>query len=166
MTRRNLAIKWLLYTLVTLLLVAVQCLVLNHITLWGIHPFLLPLIAALAAMWEGGKGILFSVIFGLLTDLTTVGPIPCFYTLAFLAVAVTAMLIARHLIVPGFLCAFLVSVLSIVLCGLLQILFLSYRAGISFLPALLLMAKELISTACMPLVFFPYRWVHTRIDAY
>ena len=161
MTRRNFAIKWLLYGLATLLFVVLQSLLLNHITLWGIHPFLLPLIVALATMWEGNEGVVFSLIFGLLTDLTTTGPIPCFYTLAFFVVAVTVMLIAKHLIVPG-----LLSILSIVLCDLLQMLFLSYRAGISLLPALLLMGKELISVACMPLVYFPYRWLHKRTAVY
>ena len=65
MTRRNFAIKWLLYGLATLLFVVLQSLLLNHITLWGIHPFLLPLIVALATMWEGNEGVVFSLIFGL-----------------------------------------------------------------------------------------------------
>lgn len=166
MTRRNFTIKWLLYSLLTLLFVALQELVLNQIVLWGVHPFLLPLIAALVTMWEDREGLLFSLIFGLLTDLTTTGPIPCFYTLAFFVVALAAMLIARHLIVPGFLCAVLVSLLSLVLCGLLQTLFLSSRAGVSLLPALLLTGKELISVALLPLLYFPCRWLHRRTTVY
>ena len=164
MSRRDYALKWLFYSITSLLLVALQSLVFNHITLWGIHLFLLPLVVALATMWEGNEGVLFSLVFGLLTDLTTTGPIPCFYTLAFLAVAVGTTLIVKHLIVPGFFCAIITSILSIILCDLLQIVFLSYTAGISLLSGLLLMAKELISVVCMPLIYFPFRWLHSRVQ--
>lgn len=78
MTQRDYALKWLFYSLATLLLVVLQDVILDHIQLWGVHPFLLPLIPALAVMWEGNEGVIFSLVFGLLTDLTTKGPIPCF----------------------------------------------------------------------------------------
>lgn len=162
MTQRDYALKWLFYSLATLLLVVLQDVILDHIQLWGVHPFLLPLIPALAVMWEGNEGVIFSLVFGLLTDLTTKGPIPCFYTLAFFVICFVTTLIIKHLIVPGFFCAIVISALSIVLCDLLQILFLSYNVGISLTPALLLTAKELISVAIMPLIYFLFRWLHSR----
>lgn len=165
MTRHDYAIKWLFYSLATLLLLIVQSFILNHITLWGIHPFILPIIVALATMREGSEGLIFSFAFGLLTDLTVTAPIPCFYMLAFLVVSIVTMIIVKRLIVPGFFCALITSLSSIILCDLLQILFLSYTAGISVLPAFLLMAKELISVVCMPLIYFPFRWLHTRMQA-
>lgn len=162
MTQRDYAVKWLFFSLATLVFVALQALVFRHITLWGIHPVLYPIIVALVAMWEGHQGLLFSLVFGLLMDLTTTGPIPCFYTLAFFVISAVTITVVKHLIVPGFFCAVMTSVLSIILCDLLQILFLSYTAGISLLPALLLMAKEEISVVCMPLIYFPFRWLHIR----
>ena len=162
MTQRDYALKWLSYSLATLLLVIVQDMILNRITVWGVHPFILPLIVALAAMWEGNEGVIFALVFGLLTDLTAKGPIPCFYTLAFFVICAASMLIIKHLIVPGFFCGIVLSVLSIILCDLLQILFLSYNVGISVHSALLLMAKELISAVCMPLIYFPFGWLHHR----
>lgn len=163
MTRRDYTLKWLFYSLTTLFFVVLQSWVLPHVTVWGIHPFLLPVIVALATMWEGNEGLLFSLFFGLLTDLTTTGPIPCFYTLAFFVAAAAAMLIAKRVLVPGFFCAVIVSVLAIILCDLLQILFLSYSTGLAIFPALLLLAKELLlSVVCMPLIFFPFRRLHTR----
>lgn len=165
MTRRDYTIKWLFFSLATLVLVMLQHLILGHITLWGVHPFLLPMIAALATMWEGMEGLIFSVAFGLLTDLTTAAPFPCFYTLAFLVIALVTMLITKHRLVPGFICALISSVLSIILCDLLQMLFLSYTAGISFTAGLVLTAKELISVICMPLIYFPFRWLHSRVQA-
>lgn len=165
MTQRDYAIKWLFFSLATLVFMALQALVFRHITLWGIHPVLYPIIVALIAMWEGNQGVLFSMVFGLLMDLTTAGPIPCFYTLAFFVISGATILVVKHLIVPGFVCAIITSILSIILCDLLQILFLSYTAGISLPPALLLMAKEEISVVCMPLIYFPFRWLHNRAQA-
>ena len=162
MTRRDYAVKWLFYSLATLLFVVVQDVLLNPISLWGIHPVLLPMIPALAVMWESSEGVVFSLVFGLLCDLTAKGPIPCFYTLAFLVICLVTMLIVRHLIVPGFFCAIVISALAIVLCDLLQILCLSYSAGISLPAALMLTAKELISVAIMPLIYFLFRWLHSR----
>ena len=165
MTQRDYAIKWLFFSLAALILVALQTLVLRHITIWSIHPILYPMIVALATMWEGRQGVLFSMVFGLLMDLTTTGPIPCFYTLTFFMISVATILVVKHLIVPGFVCAIITSILSIFLCDLLQILFLSYKSGISLPPALLLTAKEEISVVCMPLIYFPFRALHNRAQA-
>ena len=163
MTQHDYALKWLFYSLTALLIVVLQSLVFNHLSLWGVHPFLFPLIAALVTMWEGNQGLVFSMVFGLLVDLTAPGPVPCFYTLSFFVVAAATIFVVKRLIVRGFICAFASSLLSIVLCDLLQMLFLSYSAGIAFFPALLLTAKELLlSVVCMPLLYFPFRWLHSR----
>ena len=53
MTRRMLTIKWVFYSLWTLLFLLVQQLVLPHIRIWGVHPFLLPMLSAVAASFEG-----------------------------------------------------------------------------------------------------------------
>ncbi|EKC58850.1 phosphoribosylformylglycinamidine synthase, partial [human gut metagenome] len=79
-----------------------------RICVWGVHPFLPPLIAAITAMLEGpGEGAAFAGVFGLLCDLTMPGIIPCFYTLAFLAAALLAAVIAKRFLSQGFLCAVL-----------------------------------------------------------
>ena len=46
LNQRDMFFKWLYYAGATLLLVLVQSLVLNRICVWGVHPFLPPLIAA------------------------------------------------------------------------------------------------------------------------
>ena len=57
LNQRDMFFKWLYYAGATLLLVLVQSLVLNRICVWGVHPFLPPLIAAITAMLEGpGEG--------------------------------------------------------------------------------------------------------------
>ena len=54
MTRRMITIKWVFYSLWTLLFLLAQQLVLPHIRLWGVHPFLLPVLAAVAASYAYG----------------------------------------------------------------------------------------------------------------
>ena len=91
MNQRDMFFKWLYYAGAVLLLVLVQSLVLNRISVWAVHPFLPPVIAGIMAMLEGpAEGAVFGGIFGLLCDLTMPGVIPCFYTLAFLAAALPA----------------------------------------------------------------------------
>ena len=86
MNQRDMFFKWLYYAGAVLLLVLVQSLVLNRISVWAVHPFLPPVIAGIMAMLEGpAEGAVFGGIFGLLCDLTMPGVIPCFYTLAFVA---------------------------------------------------------------------------------
>ena len=108
MNQRDMFFKWLYYAGAVLLLVLVQSLVLNRISVWAVHPFLPPVIAGIMAMLEGpAEGAVFGGIFGLLCDLTMPGVIPCFYTLAFLAAALPAAMIAKRLLSQGFLCAVL-----------------------------------------------------------
>ena len=53
MNQRDMFFKWLYYAGAVLLLVLVQSLVLNRISVWAVHPFLPPVIAGIMAMLEG-----------------------------------------------------------------------------------------------------------------
>ena len=120
MNQRDMFFKWLYYAGSVLLLVLVQSLVLNRISVWAVHPFLPPVIAGIMAMLEGpAEGAVFGGVFGLLCDLTMPGVIPCFYTLAFLAAALPAAMIAKRLLSQGFLCAVLCAALALVITDLL-----------------------------------------------
>ena len=107
MTRRDFLMKWLLYAAVTLLLVLLQSLVLTHIHLLDIHPFALPLLAGIIAVWEPQRECTFyGLVFGLVCDLTMPAAMPCLYTLSFLiagllvnaAFAAAAALTGRELL--------------------------------------------------------------------
>ena len=90
MTRRLLTLKWLFYSLWTLLFLLVQQLVLPHLRIWGVHPFLLPALAAIAASFEGKReGPVFAIILGLVCDALFTGAFPGFYTAALLLSAVS-----------------------------------------------------------------------------
>ena len=130
MNQQDMFFKWLYYAGAVLLLVLVQSLVLNRISVWAVHPFLPPVIAGIMAMLEGpAEGAVFGGIFGLLCDLTMPGVIPCFYTLAFLAAALPAAMIAKRLLSQGFLCAVLCAALALVITDLLHTVLLTFRQG-------------------------------------
>ena len=88
MTRRLITIKWALYSLWTLLFLLVQQLVLPYIRIWGVHPFVLPALAAIAASFEGKReGPVFALVLGLICDQLFSGAFPCFYAVTLLLAA-------------------------------------------------------------------------------
>jgi hypothetical protein len=161
MNQRDMFFKWLYYAGAVLLLVLVQSLVLNRISVWAVHPFLPPVIAGIMAMLEGPAE---GAVFGLLCDLTMPGVIPCFYTLAFLAAALPAAMIAKRLLSQGFLCAVLCAALALVITDLLHTVLLTFRQGVELSAALSLTGRELAVTVVLsPLVYLLLRSVHNRI---
>ena len=90
-------IKWVLYALAGLACTVVQAAVLQRFTLWGVIPFLYPLIAALPATFEGpAAGTVYALAAGVLCDLLLPSPIPCFYTLIFPLVGLSARVSSRQ----------------------------------------------------------------------
>lgn len=84
MSRRDTIWKWVFYTAGVFLLLLLQGLALDHISLLHVHPYLPPVMVAVLAMFEGaygGMGV--ALAMGLLFDLTQPGLIPCFHILAF-----------------------------------------------------------------------------------
>lgn len=62
--------KWTLYTLAGLVWVVVQAAFLQRVTIWGVIPFLYPLIAALPATFEGpAAGTVYALACGVFCDL-------------------------------------------------------------------------------------------------
>ena len=151
MSRRDTIWKWVFYTAGVFLLLLLQGLVLDHISLLHVHPYLPPVMVAVLAMFEGaygGMGV--ALAMGLLFDLTQPGLIPCFHILAFLLAALAAAAVANYLITPGLLCA--------VLMGL------AYQQGVAFSAASSLAGREILVTLPLTvLVYLPFRWVRRRI---
>ena len=90
------------YALACLLLLFGHELTLAHLRVWGIAPFLPPLLpAVLASMEDRLEGFVFALAFGVLCDLALTAPLPCLYTIAFPLTALLAALIARSVLQPG-----------------------------------------------------------------
>ena len=140
MSRRDTIWKWVFYTAGVFLLLLLQGLALDHISLLHVHPYLPPVMVAVLAMFEGaygGMGV--ALAMGLLFDLTQPGLIPCFHILVFLLAA-------------------------LVINDGLQILLMTYQQGVAFSAASSLAGREILVTLPLTvLVYLPFRWVRRRI---
>lgn len=156
--------KWTVYALATLALCAVQHLVLNHISILDVTPFLYPMLPALVSSYEGLKrGSRFSLVTGFFCDLLILGPFPGFYTITFTLIGVLAGLIGENLLSPGWLCGFTVSAMGLGIVNLAR-LFLYMLSG-DLHPLLMghIALVELLITLPMLLPSLPvYRAIHSR----
>ena len=164
MTRRMITIKWIVYSLWTLLFLLAQQLVLPHIHIWDVHPYLLPMLSAVAASFEGRReGPSFGLVLGLVCDLLFTGAFPCFYAVTLLLSALVAGLAARHLIMPGLVCSLAVSAAALVLTGLFNTAAVSYSYGAPLTAALWLIVRELVvSLPAAVLIHLAFSRVHRR----
>ena len=164
MPKSYLIFKWAVYSLATLLLFALQYLVLDHIRIWGLTPFLYPMLPAVAASFEGlRRGSTFALFVGLVCDLLLPGPFEGFYTIAFTLTAIIAALIAENLLAPGFLCGLAVSALSLAVTGALR-LFAQFLSGDGYLGLMsrMILVEALITLPAVIVVVPVYRLIHDR----
>lgn len=164
MQHRDFVIKWVLYALISLAFVLVQVFALVHIRFWGIHPFVFPaLVATVAALEPAHESAVYALICGAVLDLTMPGVIPCFYTVAFIAVFLVTKLLAVKVLSMPFICCMLCGALGTLCTGLLNALFLSVSAEFTLQTALLTAGKELLLTLpLLPIIYLP-AWKVRRI---
>lgn len=140
--------KWLLYGLSALLLAIVQLALLQRIRLFGVIPFVWPLLALIPASYEGplGGGI-FALACGVVCDLLLPSPIPCLYTLVFPLAAILTAFLAVPLR-SGISCSLLSGVLGFSLIDLVRFLTLRVYPEVFLSVAL----RELLVTLplCVP----------------
>ena len=156
--------KWSVYALATFLLIVLQHLVLNHISLWGVTPFLYPMLPALVASYEGlQQGSKFALVMGIFCDLLLPAPFEGFYTVLFTLIGILAGLIGENLLSPGWLCGFTVSAMGLGLVVVARLLL--YLLSGELRPLLMgyIALTEVAITLPAMLVAFPiYRWIHSR----
>ena len=156
-------IKWLLYTLATLVLFLLQG-VLQDLRLLGVLPFLYPVMAATLSMYEGPfAGTVYSLALGVVCDLLLPGPIPCFYTLTLPLVGLCASLLAQSVLPAGFLCSAAASVMAFAATGLFHCLLLFFQGKAAWSAGFSTMARELAVTLPMSIpVTVLYRAVYRK----
>lgn len=114
--RTEIIFKWLLYAAGVLICWTLHGVALQFLELFGVMPFIFPMLAAVVAMYEGPfSGSICALALGILCDLTVAVPIPCFHTLIFPIIGMLAGLIAKNWLPMSFFCALTLSVLAFVL---------------------------------------------------
>jgi len=157
------ALKWTFYALAALLLCFFKRVLLGSVSVWGVLPFLPPVLLAVMASFEQPRSaVLSGIVFGSLCDLVLPASLPCLYTLAFTAAALLISTLLSNLLQPGFARALLATVLAFLVTDLLQALALLPRSGMSaLLPMLHLFAKETALSCLLLLPSYPLlRAVH------
>lgn len=166
MTRRMTTLKWVFYALWTLVFLLVQQLVFPYLRIAGIHPFILPSLAAIAASFEGKReGPVYALVLGLVCDTLFTGAFPCFYAVVLTLSALLAGQAARRLIMPGAVCSLAVSAGALLLTDLFNAVAFTYSHGTPPGEAMWLTAREiLLSLPFATLVHLVFSRVHRRFD--
>ena len=118
MLARNESIfKWSLYTGAALLFLLLQGSLLQRITLWGVIPFLYPVLAGVLGNYEDPvPSTIFGLGLGVVCDLILPGS-DCFYTLVFPLAGLCAGLLSRGVLRSGVLCALVSTAAAFALTG-------------------------------------------------
>ena len=154
----------LCYALAALLFLLLQLFALNHIRLMQVVPFLLPLLPAVLAVYEGYSfGGCGAVVIGFFADLLlSSSPVPGFYTLTLALVALIAALLPKYWLPSGFFCSFIAGALSYLFLAIGRLI-VGFFQGIPLLPLLSIAAKELLLS--LPFVI-PVNFLFRRIHRY
>lgn len=166
MTRRMTTLKWVFYALWTLVFLLVQQLMFPYLRIAGVHPFILPSLAAIAASFEGKReGPVYALVLGLVCDTLFTGAFPCFYAVVLTLSALLAGQAARRLIMPGAVCSLAVSAGALLLTDLFNAVAFTYSHGMPPGEAMWLTAREiLLSLPFAMLVHLVFSRVHRRFD--
>ena len=167
--RTEILLKWLLYAAGVLICWMLHGVALQFLDIFGVMPFIFPMLAAVIAMYEGPfSGSIFSLVLGVVCDLTIAAPIPCFYTLVFPIIGMLAGLVSKNWIPMSFLCACLLSLLAFVLTDSFHCLLLALTGSRHAMAAAFSLAiRE--TGASLPFlvpVFFVFRRIHEICHVY
>lgn len=154
-------LKWTLYTLAGLVWAVVQAAFLQRVTIWGVIPFLYPLIAALPATFEGpAAGTVYALACGVFCDLLLPSSIPCFYTLILPLVGLAAGLLSQSLIPAGYLCSAAAALPAYLLTGIFHCIVLWAQGHPAWGAAMSVTLREL----CVSLLWsLPMTWLFRRV---
>lgn len=162
--RNETIFKWFLYAAATALCLFFQGGVLQRLEIWGVLPFLYPLLAAIPATFEGPlAGAIFSLILGVLCDLLLPGPIPCLCTMIFPLIGLCAGLLSQSWLPAGFLCSLVSAVIAFSLTDGFRCLLLWMQGKAAWEAGAMVALREFCVTAPFIILLTPlYRSVCLR----
>lgn len=163
-SRNETIFKWALYAAATALCFMAQGFLLQRITLWGVIPFLYPVVAAVAASYEGPvPGTVYALVVGVVCDLLLPGSLPCFYTMIFPLVGLCAALVSRSLLPAGWICSLVTSALAFLLTDGFHCLVLWATGKSAWTAGGWILVRELCVTLPLAIVITPlFRAVFRR----
>ncbi len=168
LARNETIFKWSLYAAAAALCFLVQGCVLQAVSLWGVIPFLYPLVAAIPATYEGSlAGSIFALAVGVACDLLLPAPLPCFYTLVFPFVGLCGGLLAQSLLRAGFLCSLCAAAAAFLLTDGFHCLLLWSAGKAAWGTGASVMLREFCVTAVLTVpVTFLFRAVYRKTHIY
>lgn len=151
MVKREELFKWIAYIMCNAVLLFLCSLSPNALKLWGVLPFLPPvLLACVASLEDLRPATIYGLIFGVFCDLSLSAPFPCLYTISFTVSALFTAYLASTVFQNYFLRIFSGTVLTFFLTDLLCMLALAVTGSTAFFPMLSLAARE--TAASLPLL--------------
>lgn len=157
--------KWTVYSLVTLALFAFQYLVLDQIEVWGLRPFLYPMLPAVVSSYEGmRRGSVFSLCLGFVCDILLAGPFEGFFTLTFALIGLLSGRVGESALPSGWLCGLLVSAMALLLTGGTRIL-VQFLAGGGYLALMgqIAFQETLLTLPALFVVLPLYRHIFRKL---
>ena len=136
----------------------------QRIHVWGVIPFLYPLLPAIVAIYEGRRrGPVFARALGVVCDAMLHGPFQGFFTILFPAVALFAAVMGENFLSPGFFCCLFVSAAALLATGGMRILVqILSGGGYLALMARITVGETLLTLPAAVVVFPLYRVIHRR----
>ena len=165
-TRAELIQKWLLYSLASLLFLALQSLLLARLRIFSFTPFLLPMIPAIVGSLEQNwQALGFAVVFGILCDAALLGAFPCYYLLSSVLIVLLSDFVSRRVLTKGLLCSLITGFAALLLFNSISAAVIFFRSGAALHELLLrVLGVSLVSLFPMcfmhPLYAFLYRRLH------
>lgn len=131
LARNEIIFKWSLYAAATAVWFLIQGAICQRVTLWGVIPFLYPMLAAIPATFEApAPATVFALCLGIVCDILLPDSTPCLYTMIFPIIGLCSSLLAQSLLPAGLLCSLSVTTLAFLLTDLCRCLLLTL-GGIS-----------------------------------
>ena len=168
LARNEIIIKWVIYSAATAVWFLVQGAFCQRITIWGVIPFLYPMLAAIPATFEAPvPATVFALCLGVVCDVLLPDAMPCLYTLIFPVIGLCASLLAQSLLPAGMLCSLVVSAIAFLLTDLFRCFVLAINGTGDFGTGFSIMAREFLITAPLLIpVTLLYRAVYKKTHIY